>query len=355
MAGIPIFYSDELGKFDLGEGHPLTGSRFRAFMALLGKAGILPDCEIIAPAPASDDDLLLAHLPEYLERVEKLRDSNGWLSIDTPVTAGATEAQRLIAGSALQATRLILDGHRNIAHTFGGFHHAGRDFGEGFCIYNDVAIAAKALVERDGLKRVLVLDTDAHQGNGTMDIFYGDPRVLFISIHQDPKTIYPGRGFIWETGEGEGKGFTVNIPMPPLSGNANYIQAYEAIIEPLAREFKPQFFIRNGGSDPFYADDLTMLGLDLDGLNMVSRRTRDLALGTSGNLLDMTVSGYGDWVSFGWLAQFCGSEALATDYKSFSPKQPRRAPATTDDALFRATAGMLESLKSELRADWKCF
>ncbi len=353
MPDIPIFYSDELGRFDFGPDHPFTGSRFRDFMDLLDKAGILKDCAIIRPEPAKDGDLLLAHSPEYLNKVEELRKTGGWLSIDTPVTEGAVEAQLLIAGSGLQAAKLLIDGEGKVAHTFGGFHHAGRDFGEGFCIYNDVAMAAMAALERHGLKRVMILDTDAHQGNGTMDIFYNDPRVLFISIHQDPRTIYPGKGFVWEIGDGEGKGFSANLPMPPLSGAANYMQAFESIIEPLAREFSPEFIIRNGGSDPFYADELTMLGLDLDGLNAVSGKAREIALGTSGNLLDMTVSGYGDWVTYGWLAQFCGSEALPADYKAFSPKEPRRNPATSLESLERATSSMLESLKRELRPYWK--
>jgi len=216
-----------------------------------------------------------------------------------------------------------------------------------------VALAAKAALDRHGLKRVMVLDTDAHQGNGTMDIFWGDPRVLFISIHQNPRTIYPGKGFVWETGEGDGKGFTVNLPMPPLSGWANYEQAFDSVIEPLVREFKPELFIRNGGCDPFYADELTMLGLDLDGLSAVSGRCRDLAMGSSGNMLDMMVSGYGEWVPYGWLAQFCGSENLDTDFKSLSPQQPARNPATGAESLQRATNSMLESLRRELRPFWK--
>jgi acetoin utilization protein AcuC len=273
--------------------------------------------------------------------------------MDTPVTRGAEAAQRLIAGSDLQAIKLLLDGGHETAHTFGGFHHAGPDYGEGFCIYNDVAIAAKALVERHGLKRVMILDSDAHQGNGTMDIFLQDPRVLFVSIHQDPRTIYPGKGFTWEVGEGDGEGFTVNIPMPPGSGNAQYAMAMSQIIEPLARDFRPDFFIRNGGSDPFYGDELTMLGLDLDGLAMVSRRTREIALGTAGKLLDMTVSGYGDWVIYGWLAQFCGCEFPDFDFKARCPKQPRRSPSTTEESMSRATQSMLDTLKRELGGHWK--
>jgi len=352
---IPLYFSDELNQFNFGSGHPFTGTRFKEFLELLRKAKILEQCNIIKPIPATDDELRLAHSEEYLAIVQKAMKIGGWLSIDTPATRGAVNAQRLIAGSGLQAARLLVDTYENIAHTFGGFHHAGPDYGEGFCIYNDVAISAKALIERHGLDRVMILDSDAHHGNGTMDIFYKDPKVLFVSIHQDPRTIYPGKGFVWETGEGEGEGYTVNIPMPPFSGNNQYGMAFDEIIEPLAREFRPQLFIRNGGSDPYYGDELTMLGLDLDGLAEVSRRTRDVALETSGKLLDMTVSGYGNWVKYGWLAQFCGCEVLNTDYKAFSPKQPHRSPPCTEDSLTRATDSMLNSLKREIGKYWKIF
>ncbi|MFO7618297.1 MAG: acetoin utilization protein AcuC [Thermoplasmata archaeon] len=355
MPGIPVYYSDELRQFDFGPGHPFTGTRFSEFIGLLEKAGLLKHCELLEPVPATDDDLGLVHTGEYLALVKKAMDIGGWLSMDTPATRGAVNAQRYIAGSGLQAAKLLLEDERNIAHTFGGFHHAGAGYGEGFCIYNDVAIAARALTERHGLDRVMVLDSDAHQGNGTMDIFYRDPKVLFVSIHQDPKTIYPGKGFVWETGEDEGAGFTVNIPMPPFSGAKQYSMAFEEIIEPLAREFKPQMFIRNGGSDPFYGDELTMLGLDLDGLAMVSRRTRELALGTAGKLIDMTCSGYGEWVKYGWLAQFCGCEALDADYNAQSPKPPRRSPSCTEDSITRAAGSMLDTLKREVGKYWKLF
>ena len=355
MTQIPVYYSDRLGSFDFSPGHPFKGSRFKEFIKLLDSAEILQNCNLISPIPATDDDLLLAHDFDYLNMLAKLRETGGWLTMDTPVTAGANDAQRLISGSALQACRLLLGGKEKIAHTFGGFHHAGTDYGEGFCHYNDVAIAAKSLTERHDLKRVMIVDTDAHQGNGTMDIFYGDPKVLFISIHQDPHTLYPGKGFVWETGSGDGKGFTVNVPMPPFSSNKQYARAINDILNPLAREFKPQFCIRNGGSDPFYADELTMLGLDYDGLFMVSNMVREIAMETSGNLLDMMVSGYGDLVIYGWLAQFCGVNNLDTNYKSFAPKSPYRSPPSSESSLDRATESMLNALKRELGQHWSCF
>ena len=312
-------------------------------------------CNLISPIQAIDDDLLLAHNLDYLNLVAKLRETGGWLTMDTPVTAGSNDAQRLVSGSGLQACKLLLDGNEKIAHTFGGLHHAGADYGEGFCHYNDVAIAAKSLTERRGLERVMIVDTDAHQGNGTMDIFYHDPQVLFISIHQDPHTLYPGKGFVWETGSDEGEGVTVNIPMPPFSGNKQYARAINEIINPIAREFKPQFCIRNGGSDPFYADELTMLGLDYDGLYMVSNMVREIAMETSGNLLDMMLSGYGDLVIYGWLAQFCGVNNLDVTYKSFSPPPPHRHSSSSENTLDRATESMLTALKRELGQYWTCF
>ena len=147
----------------------------------------------------------------------------------------------------------------------------------------------------------------------------------------------------------------MNIPMPPFSSNRQYELALNTILEPIAREFKPQFCIRNGGSDSFYADELTMLGLDYDGLFMVSKMVRDIALKTSGNLLDMMVSGYGDLVIYGWLAQFCGANALDVDYKHFSPPPPFHSPPSSQEILDQATQSMLNSLIGELDQYWSCF
>ena len=191
--------------------------------------------------------------------------------------------------------------HGGFAMGFGGLHHAGRGFGEGFCIFNDVAVAAAALL-RDGMERIAVLDTDAHQGNGTMDIFYEDPRVLFVSIHQDPRTLYPGVGFITELGRGAGEGRTVNLPMPMLADGSLYDLAMREIVYPLLDEFRPQAIIRNGGSDPLYTDTLTNLGLDVEQLSGLIRDIARYARRGGIPLVDLFLSGYGPYVSEGWLA-----------------------------------------------------
>ena len=213
-------------------------------------------------------------------------------------------------------------------------------------------------IEEYNIKRILIIDTDAHQGNGTMDIFYDDPRVLFTSIHQDPRTLYPGRGFVYETGDGAGKGFTVNIPMPIFSENKQYEYALEEVFVPLAREFQPEVIIRNGGSDPHYTDQLTQLGLDLNGLNMVGKIVRRAVDETSNKLIDMMVSGYGDLTPYGWLAIISGVSGLSIDFEDVLSKErqiesPRKA--SDEGSLQLKTQETVKALKKELKTYWRCF
>ena len=354
---IPIFFSDRLAKFNFGQGHPFHPQRFAHFLKLLKRAGIDKHLKKLDLEPATRDDLGLVHTESYLAYVKHLENINGRITMDTPVNPDVTEVQSLIVGSGLQAAELVLK-DEGVVHTFGGLHHAGSDYGEGFCLYNDVAITARALVERHDQKRILIFDTDAHQGNGTMDIFYDDPRILFISIHQDPRTLYPGRGFVHEIGEGDGTGYTVNIPMPPYSTNLQYERAIDDIFLPLVREYRPDVIIRNGGSDPYHGDELTLLGLDYDGLNMMTAKVREAAIGGSGvcnRLIDMMVSGYGEFVTYGWLAMFCGIQGLDVDYKKLAPAEHKHPGGYTEERLDRITENMLDDLKGHLKDHWDCF
>ncbi len=354
---IPIFFSEQLAKFNFGQGHPFHPERFASFIRLLKKAELIDDIHKMGLISATDEDLRMVHDDNYLAHIKYLEKINGRITMDTPVNSDVTGVQSLIVGSGLQAAELVLE-KGGIVHTFGGLHHAGKDYGEGFCLYNDVAITAKALLERHGQKRVLIFDTDAHQGNGTMDIFYDDPRVLFISIHQDPRTLYPGRGFVNEIGVGAGEGYTVNIPMPPYSSYFQYEWAIDDIFQPLVNEFKPDVIIRNGGSDPYHGDELTLLGLDYDGLNMMASKVRKAVFegdGACGKLIDMMVSGYGDFVTYGWLAMFAGIQGLDVDYRALAPAEYKRPGGYTADKLDRITEKMLADLKTHLRNHWKCF
>jgi acetoin utilization protein AcuC len=352
--GRPIlYYSPAMGRVDFGAGHPFRGSRFQEFINLLKANGLDKSLDIRSPSPATDDDLALAHTPEYVAHVREVESYEGALSIDTPVPKGMTDAAKLIAGGALAGASSLARNESELAMTFGGFHHAGVSNGEGFCVFNDVAIAARALLQRHGMKRVLVIDTDAHQGNGTMDIFYEDPRVLFVSIHQDPSTVYPGRGFANDIGAGEGRGFTINIPMPRFSGNAHWARALDEIFVPVCAEFKPDVIIRNGGSDPFYGDELTELGLDLDGLAGVGRIVRSSSDRGPRKLLDLMVSGYGDFVPYGWLALFTGVTGLNVDYAQYASRIPPSPVRVPKETLDRQTEAVIAEVKANLRDYWK--
>jgi acetoin utilization deacetylase AcuC-like enzyme len=170
---------------------------------------------------------------------------------------------KLAAGGAITASKLIFNGYNSaysIARPPG--HHATRERAMGFCLFNNLAVAIEHLKEFYGIKKFLVFDFDAHYGNGTAEIFYNNPNVLYISIHQDPRTIFPGCGFIEENGEGEGEGFNLNIPMPPGSTTQDYIYVIEEILEPVAREFSADFTFLDVGFDAHQEDPLSRINLD---------------------------------------------------------------------------------------------
>lgn len=231
-------------------------------------------------------------------------------------------------------------------------HHAKENYGEGFCLYNDVAFAAKYLIEKYSLERILILDTDAHCGNGTMKYFYKKPEVLFIDLHQDPKTLYPGIGFVNQIGEGDGMGYTINVPLPIFAGNDSYKLVFEEIIEPVVKEFQPQIIIRNGGSDPHFADELTQLGLTLKGFRMIGEKVKKLAEICGGKEIDMIGSGYNKKVlPASWLALISGLMGLKIKIKESIPvpQQLKKDPALEE------TKKVIKEVKSILKDYWKCF
>ena len=348
---IPLVYSSKYGDYDLGEGHPFNGARFRAFIELLEASGAASSFELVEPEPASRQVLERVHAPSYLDRIAALERVGGMLTLDTPVLPGMVDAARLMVGGALAAARRVMDG-APVACAFGGFHHAARDDGGGFCLFNDVAVAARTLLDGPDVERVMIIDTDAHHGNGTQDIFYDDRQVLFVSLHQDPRTLYPGRGFLSELGAGAGLGYTVNIPLPPYSGLPRYRRAFDEVVTPLARSFRPDVVIRNGGSDPYVGDELTELALDMPGLEAVGAMVRELSDATCGRLVDLTISGYGDHVPLSWAALIRGVTGvdIPVDY----PEERVELPGDQEgeDPVF---ARVLERLCGHLAGHWDRF
>ncbi|MES0326361.1 MAG: histone deacetylase [Candidatus Bathyarchaeia archaeon] len=309
MDRIGIVYNEKINQYDFGYGHPFSGSRFSDYIQILKEKKIHehPNVTSFQSEAAVDNNLLLAHSKEYIEFVETQADLGLYLSPDTPVTPRIVEAARYIVGGAVKAAELANTGYSLVDSVGGGLHHAGRDYGGGFCVFNDVAICALALLENYGFDRVLILDTDVHTGNGTMDIFWNDPRVLFVDLHQDPRTIYPGKGFLDEIGEADGRGYTVNIPLPRYTGDQDYLYALDRVFKPLVEQFEPQVIIRNGGSDPHFGDRLGSLNLSYKGLHNISATVREAALEIGASVINMSCSGYNsETVAKGWYAILAG-------------------------------------------------
>jgi acetoin utilization protein AcuC len=354
---LAIAYSDRMKGYDFGPGHPFRSDRYTRFMDLLREKVGASNFEVAEPEYATDEELLLVHDRSYIDFLQADSKTvwlphDRFLSPDTPLQSGMEKAARLIVGATLTAAEMVWKGR--IAHAVsvgGGLHHAKRSYGAGFCIYNDVAICIRSLTEKHGLERILVVDTDAHAGDGTCQMFYEDPRVLFIDIHQDPRTLYPGTGFAHEIGEGKGLGFTVNLPLPPGASDDAYEYALEEVFAPLAEEFAPQIIIRNGGSDPHFADELTDLGLTLKGLGTVGAKVGEVARKVcSGKVVDLIGSGYNQAVlPYGWLALVSGLAKLDLELVEpffFSLKT---------DYMLRETRELVGSVKNNLKPYWRCF
>src|SRR5215218_11140631 len=203
--------------------------------------------------PAQEEALAAVHDPSYLDRLREMSAAGGgYLSLDTAVGAGSWEAASLASGAACSAVESALAGETAFAIARPPGHHAGRDYGMGFCLTNHAAIAAGHALSR-GLEKVAILDWDVHHGNGTQDIFYDDERVLYLSVHQSP--FYPVPSGTGEVGEGEGLGFTVNVPLPAGSGEDLYAAAFAGVFLPVLREFGPEVVLVSAGFDA-HVDDL---------------------------------------------------------------------------------------------------
>jgi acetoin utilization protein AcuC len=350
MEPVAIVYHDGMAGYDFGRGHPFRGDRFPKFIKLLEDQGLLSDprVKLIEPEPADDDVLGLIHPREYIEEAERRAALFLPLSGDTPLRPGIIEAARLIAGASVKAGELVVEGNTKAAEGVGGgLHHAGRGYGGGFCVFNDVAVCAQNLLENHGLERVMILDSDVHAGNGTMDIFYGEPRVLFISVHQDPRAFYPGTGFVDQVGEGAGEGYTVNVPLPPGAGDRCMRLFLDEVFKPLAEEFNPEIIIRNGGADPHFLDGLGSLNLTFEGLRTIGRAVAESASRSRCGVVDLCCSGYNPvTVAEGWFSLLSG--VIGYEVTLDEPMTP---PEPSDIAL-KETQGVIAAVKERLGEHW---
>ena len=267
VAGL-VYHEDYL-RYDFGEDHALRQVRVRLARDLIAGYGLLADAEAIRPAPADDAVVGRVHTPEYMAVVKdlSLRGSgasyeHGLGTADDPVFSGMYDAALLQVGGTLRACEEVASGVRTRAMNLGGgFHHAMPERASGFCIFNDLAVGIRSLLEDHGVKRILYVDIDAHHADGVQTIFQDDPRVLKISLHEDGRYLFPGTGSTDEIGTGSGRGYSVNVPLPPYTRDVSYLYAFQEVVPPLARAFKPDLILSQLGADGHALDPLTHLML----------------------------------------------------------------------------------------------
>lgn len=264
-----------------GAGHPERPERVKVLLDLFDDE--LADCARVAPRPASGDELALVHDPAYVEDVARTRGRDFYaFDADTPTSALSYDTALLATGGLLSLLDSIMAGSaaNGFAMVRPPGHHAERARAMGFCLFNSVAVGAAYLRHRYGLERVMILDWDLHHGNGTQHMFERDPGVLFVSTHQYP--YYPGTGALDEQGSGDGTGFTVNLPLPAGCGDAEYVDCFERIIEPIAQQYRPQFVLISAGFDAHFRDPLGGMELSERGYRVLAQRTLQVAAAHAG-------------------------------------------------------------------------
>jgi len=283
-----IIWDPLYNEHDTG-GHVEAPDRAAAIVSHLERSDLWPRLQVLKPQPATVDDLLTVHTASYVERVRDVAEGGGgWLDADTYVSERSFEVALLAVGGALEIASGWSQGLASFALVRPPGHHAMPDHGMGFCLFDNIAVAARRLLGQ-GLERVLILDWDVHHGNGTQAAFYDEPRVLFASLHQWP--FYPGSGWYGETGEGAGEGFTVNVPFPAGAADGDYVYAFEALLEPIAAQYAPQAVLVSAGQDIHYQDVLGSMQVTEAGFAQMALRARAIAERDAGGRLGFVLEG----------------------------------------------------------------
>jgi acetoin utilization protein AcuC len=268
---VTVIWDDAYLDYDLGVDHPLHPVRLALTMSLARTLGVLgrPNVQVTRPESADDSVLALVHSREYVDAVRRApadpHVGHGLNTPDNPVFARMHEVSALIAGGSVLAARQVWSGAaQHAVNIAGGLHHAMRSRASGFCVYNDPAIAIADLLGQ-GAERIAYVDVDVHHGDGVQAAFYADPRVLTISLHESPLSLFPGSGFPEEVGTGKAVGTSVNVALPPGTADAGWLRAFHAVVPGLLRAFRPQLLVTQCGCDTHHEDPLADLALTVDG------------------------------------------------------------------------------------------
>lgn len=277
--GVCLYADEVLGTYGFPEGHPFGIDRQQAFLREAEQQGVLDQVPVKTGRAATPEMLERFHRTEYVDKVRTAESAGlDYLDAgDTPVFPNIFETSSWVVGSALNALDDVMSGH--CVRTFqpiGGLHHAGRGHAAGFCVFNDLGVVIETLRTQYGVKRIGYIDIDVHFGDGVFYAFEGDPDLIIADIHQDPRTLYPGTGFVDETGSGEARGTKLNIPMRPGSGDREFAEIWPRVERHL-ETFAPEFFVFQCGADGLDGDPLGGLCYSSETHALAARKLCDLA------------------------------------------------------------------------------
>ncbi|MBU2534693.1 MAG: histone deacetylase [Chloroflexi bacterium] len=277
MMKVGYVYDPVYLKHDTGY-HPENAQRLEAIMAHLTETKLLEQLTSIKSRPATTEELTYVHQASYVSRIQDAASrGGGWLDGDTVMSPDSYDAALYAAGGAMEATDAVISGRVNSAFALvrPPGHHATAMAAMGFCLFNNIAIAAQHALKKHKIGKVAIIDFDVHHGNGTQEAFYNNPQVLYLSTHQYPH--YPGTGTVGETGSGATEGTTVNIPLPSSSGDEEYRQVFEQIIVPVVRRFHPELILVSAGYDLHWKDRLAMMEVSTAGFAEMVQIIKGLA------------------------------------------------------------------------------
>ncbi|MEV0267112.1 acetoin utilization protein AcuC [Streptomyces sp. NPDC050617] len=279
-----LMWDEAVTGYDFGPGHPMDPVRLALTMRLVEAYGLHREVDVVAAKPAGDSTLRLVHRQDYVDAVRRVSADPGAAdgtyglgTVDDPAFAGMHEASALIAGQSVGAAEAVWRGEALHAVNFtGGLHHAMPGGASGFCVYNDAALAVARLLEL-GARRVAYVDVDVHHGDGVQAAFWEDPRVLTVSLHEHPSTLFPQTGWPQETGADGAEGSAVNVALPAGTGDEGWLRAFHAVVPELVAAFAPDVLVTQHGADTHFEDPLAHLAVSLDAQRMVAESCHALA------------------------------------------------------------------------------
>jgi acetoin utilization protein AcuC len=378
---VRFVYAERLATYELSPSHPYRPVRLDLVRTLLEACDILGADEVLDVQPLDADELATVHDRDYIRAVRRASDEGpspdayayGLGTGDNPIFSGMHEIGLDICAGTATAVDAVLDGAALRATSLaGGLHHAHRAKASGFCLYNDLAVAiARAVRDRD--VRVAYLDIDVHHGDGVQWLFYRDPRVMTISLHESGRYLFPGTGHTYEIGEGAGKGTSVNVPLEPYTGDESFLEAFDAVVPAALRAFAPDLIVLQAGADMHFHDPLADLSVTIHGMHEAYRRVVDLADElTEGRLVATGGGGYdpyrtvprawaGLWsalsgrplpddVPAGWRSRWSGEANVELPRRMLDEDEPE--PQSRRDLIRSQNRAVAGRLLDQLRPIW---